>query len=257
MIYAIGDIHGQQTMLLEMLRVLREVPLREEDLVVFLGDYIDRGEDSKAVIETLIEFRRERPDTIFLRGNHEQLMLEARDGPAPENADREGYVMYSPLMINWLQNGGVDTLLNYQVTDFSRWWEGIPTAHWNFIRDTQIEHVTERYHFVHAGILPPGKSWEGQDWDIKADPRVWIREPFLSSKDRFEGRIVVFGHTPQRSGRPLINKNKIGLDTGAVFGGPLTAGAFSLQPIGNRMPTPEFFQVRYTRTEPEEEAQDE
>ncbi len=238
-------------MLLEMMKILREIPIQDEDVLVFLGDYIDRGENSKAVIETLINLKKERPSTVFLRGNHEQLMIEAKDGPLPEPAEQEGYIMYSSLMINWLQNGGVDTLLNYGVVDFSRWWEEIPPTHWDFIRETQLEYITERYCFVHAGLLPQGKSWEGQEWEMKADPRMWIREPFLSSKDRFEGRIVVFGHTPQRSGRPLINKNKIGIDTGAVFGGPLTAAAFSLKPVGSRMPTPEFFQVRHFRPEPE------
>ncbi len=254
LIYAIGDIHGQHTMLLEMIKILREIPIQEDDVLVFLGDYVDRGENSKAVIETLIQLKEERPGTIFLRGNHEQLMIEAKDGPLPEASEQEGYIMYSSLMINWLQNGGVDTLLNYGVVDFAKWWEEIPPSHWDFIRDTQLEYITERYCFVHAGLLPQGKSWEGQEWEMKADPRMWIREPFLSSRDRFEGRIVVFGHTPQRSGRPLINKNKIGIDTGAVFGGPLTAAAFSLKPVGNRMPTPEFFQVRYSRLEPQPSA---
>ena len=62
-----------------------------------------------------------------------------------------------------------------------------------------------------AGLLTPGKTWASEGWSI--DPRLWIREPFLSSRADFEGRIVVFGHTPQRRGRPLIHRNKIGLDT--------------------------------------------
>ena len=247
MIYVIGDIHGQITMLHELLDMIRSRPLREEDELVFLGDYIDRGEDSRAVIETLMELRKEHENTVFLRGNHEQLMLDARDGPAPEPSEQPGYVMHSPAMLTWLQNGGVDTLLNYDVSDFSSWWDFIPMEHWQFIRETQLEHLSEKYHFVHAGLLPPGKSWEGDFWDRHVDPRLWIREPFLSSRHHFDGRIVVFGHTPQRNGRPLISRNKIGLDTGAVFGGYLTAAVFTPHMPGRRTPGPEFLQIPYAK----------
>ena len=247
MIYAIGDIHGQITMLLELLTIIRNRPLREADQLVFLGDYIDRGEDSRAVVQAMIDLSREHDNVVFLRGNHEQLMLDARDGPPPEPADTEGYMTHSPAMMIWLQNGGIDTLLNYNVTDLSCWWDAIPQTHWQFIRDTQIEHVTERYHFVHAGLLPPGKNWEGDFWDRQVDPRIWIREPFLSTRHVFNGRTVVFGHTPQRTGRPLISRNKIGLDTGAVFGGPLTAAAFPVYVHGQREAGPEFLQVPYVK----------
>jgi serine/threonine protein phosphatase 1 len=247
LIYAIGDIHGQHKMLLELLRIIRERPLRDEDELVFLGDYIDRGEDSRAVLETLIDLQKQRENVVFLRGNHEQLMLDARDGPPPEPAEQPGYVIHSPQMLNWLQNGGVDTLLNYDVADFSCWWESIPQSHWQFIRDTHLEHIAEKYHFVHAGLLPPGKTWEGDFWERHVDPRLWIREPFLSSRHTFDGRIVVFGHTPQRNGRPLISRNKIGLDTGAVFGGPLTAAVFTPHTPGQRMPGPEFLQAPFIK----------
>ena len=247
MIYAIGDVHGQITMLLELLDKIKNRPLKEEDEIVFLGDYIDRGENSRAVIETLLQLRKEHENVVYLRGNHEQLMLDARDGPPPEPAELPGYVLHSPAMLTWLQNGGVDTLLNYNVTDFSCWWEAIPQDHWQFVRETQIEHIVEKYHFVHAGLLPPGKSWEGDYWDRHVDPRLWIREPFLSSRHTFDGRIVVFGHTPQRSGRPLISRNKIGLDTGAVFGGNLTAAVFAPHATGFRLAGPEFLQIPYAK----------
>ena len=234
-------------MLLELLKIIWRRPLQDEDELVFLGDYIDRGEDSRAVLQTLLEIRKEHANCVFLRGNHEQLMLDARDGPPPEPAAQPGYVIHSPLMMAWLQNGGADTLLNYDVADFSCWWESIPQEHWQFIRDTHLEHITERYYFVHAGLLPPGRSWEGDFWERRIDPRLWIREPFLSSRHMFDGRVVVFGHTPQRTGRPLISRNKIGLDTGAVFGGPLTAAAFAPHVPGHRTPSPEFLQVPYIK----------
>jgi len=124
---------------------------------------------------------------------------------------------------------------------FSHWLEAIPQSHWEFLRATQIEHVTPHYHFVHAGLLPPGMTSESEGWTI--DPRLWVREPFLSSRANFNGRIVVFGHTPQHKGRPLIHRNKIGLDTGAAYGGPLTAAIFD-----SGVHAPSFIQVPWMRS---------
>jgi serine/threonine protein phosphatase 1 len=266
MIYAIGDIHAQHTMLDALLEKLRCLPWDADDTLVFLGDYVDRGENARAVIDTLLQWRDSYPQTIFLRGNHEQLMLDARDGQgtSPVGTDRP---VRADLTLMWLQNGGIDTLLSYEVPDFRRWcdsldnrllripaapladfkasferWlDAVPEAHWEFVRATQMDYVTPRYHFVHAGLLTPGRTWASEGWSI--DPRLWIREPFLSSRADFDGRIVVFGHTPQRSGRPLIHRNKIGLDTGAVFGGPLTAGVFDSRENDQPLPPPRFIQV--------------
>jgi serine/threonine protein phosphatase 1 len=153
-------------------------------------------------------------------------------------------------MLLWRTNGGDETLLSYtdgmDEEEFLRWWEIIPDAHWQFIRETQIEFVTEQYHFVHAGLLPEGKYWEGQDRGF--DPRLWIREPFLSSKDLFDGRVVVFGHTPQTGRRILTDKNKIGIDTGAVFGGPLTAAVIDPDARIRRVPSPDVIQADYIST---------
>ena len=266
MIYAIGDIHGQHSMLIALLDKLSRLPSEAEDTLVFLGDYIDRGENARAVLDTLLQWRDRSPQTVFLRGNHEQLMLDARDGQGASDVGTDRAVR-AELTLMWLQNGGIDTLLSYGVPDFRRWcdsvdnrllripaaplvefkasferWlDAVPEAHWEFLRATQMEYVTPRYHFVHAGLLTPGKTWESEGWSI--DPRLWIREPFLSSRADFEGRIVVFGHTPQRRGRPLIHRNKIGLDTGAVFGGPLTAGIFDPRDNDPQLPAPRFIQV--------------
>jgi serine/threonine protein phosphatase 1 len=261
-IYAIGDIHGQSAMLEVLLARLAGQGLNAADTVVFLGDYIDRGEDSKAVLEAVIEWRKAHANTVFLRGNHEQLVLDVLD--APEHMSREER---ADLALTWLRNGGAEALLSYAAPGFREWldaassnlspltpaarqvlrdsfeaWiEAIPQAHRAFLRGTAMEHVTQRYHFVHAGLLDPGRTWTEEGWSI--DPRLWMREPFLSSAADFSGRIVVFGHTPQRSGRPLVQTNKIGLDTGAVFGGPLTAGIFD--PDGAEPVT--FIQAPYMR----------
>ena len=237
-------------MLNALLSKLLELPLQPDDTVVFLGDYIDRGENGRGVIETLLQWREQRPDTIFLRGNHEQLLLDALE-KSPEPAAGSDLARRAELTLDWLQNGGVETLLSYAPAGFQAWcetvdyvllripagplaaykasfagWlEAIPPQHREFLKATQMDYITPRYHFVHAGLLTPGQNWASEGWAI--DPRLWIREPFLSNRADFDGRIVVFGHTPQRKGRPLIHRNKIGLDTGAAFGGPLTAGVFS------------------------------
>ncbi len=239
MIYAIGDIHGQVTLLRGLLDTLEKLPLAAEDMLVFIGDYIDRGKDARAVIDTLIDLQIQRPSTVFLRGNHEQLMLDSRDGPAPEPSPVPGLVLHSEITLNWLQNGGVETLLSYRVQDFLRWWEFVPDAHWRFFEETRTEFVTDRCHFVHAGLLPPGEIWEGTGTEY--DPRLWIREPFLSSGWDF-GRTVVFGHTPQRSGSPLVLPNKIGIDTAAAYGGPLTAVVLN----ETESEQPRFYQAAYT-----------
>ena len=246
MIYAIGDIHGQHVMLKALLAKLTSLPLRSDDTVIFLGDYVDRGENSRAVIEMLLEWREERPGTIFLRGNHEQLMLDVQDSPADTDP-----IERARIALSWLRHGGGEALLSYSAPGIRPWldvtgdeastpssaavaelaslvdrWIGlIPDSHWEFLRSTQMEHLTSRYHFVHAGLLAPGQKWESLRPGI--DPRLWIREPFLSNNASFDGRLVVFGHTPQQNRRPLIQRNKICLDTGAVFGGPLVAGIFN------------------------------
>lgn len=220
MIYAVGDIHGHRNLLDSILDAILNAPLDESDRIVFIGDYIDRGPDTKGILDRLLGLKAERPNTVFLRGNHEQLMLDARGGPPPEPSPVPGLILHSETTLNWLQNGGVDTLLSYEVRDFLRWWEFVPEEHWRFFEETETEFVTDAYHFVHAGLLPPLEAWEGTGTPY--DPRLWIREPFLSSDHDF-GRRVVFGHTPQKTGRPLVHDNKIGIDTAAAYGGPLTA----------------------------------
>ncbi len=247
MIYAIGDIHGQVTMLNDLLQQLFALPLADDDVILFIGDYVDRGEDSRAVLDRLISLRAERPNTVFLRGNHEQLMMDARESHPPQAGTKRSSFMLSEEMLLWLSNGGEETLLSYceelEPEQVLRWWELIPEAHWEFLRSTAIEHVAGKYHFVHAGLLPAGKHWEGADRNF--DPRLWIREPFLSFNEDFDGRTVVFGHTPQPGGAPLIRKFKIGIDTGAVFRGPLTAVGLDPEAHGLRHYVPTVHQAAH------------
>lgn len=229
LVYAVGDIHGQVRMLRAL---LAGIPLKDEDTLLFIGDYIDRGEDSKAVIETLLELKQTRKNVVFLRGNHEQMMIEAREDD-PESS--------TSALLLWLTNGGATVLQNYGVSELVGWQEKIPQEHWDFILNTEIEYVTETYHFVHAGLPVPGRKWEGEGDGHNL--KLWIREPFLSSNHNFDNRIVIFGHTPQTSGQPLFDKNKIGIDTGAVFGGPLTALALDTTARGRQRLEPTIYQV--------------
>jgi serine/threonine protein phosphatase 1 len=223
LIYAVGDVHGKRTVLREALTLL-QAKLGPGDYTVFLGDYMDRGEDSRGVIDDLIAFRALYPDTVFLRGNHEDMFLKAYfDDDAGQ----------------WLRNGGVETLLSYG-TLFTHlkpgWRSAIPLPHVGFIANTVLEHAAANHHFVHAGLRP------GQENDATTEAVatrrdhdcLWIREPFLASTEDF-GRLVVFGHTIQgmatedepATWRPLVMPNKVGLDTGAFLGGPLSVGSFN------------------------------
>lgn len=187
---AIGDIHGMCSLLNELL-----ARLPDEGELVFLGDYIDRGPDSRGVIDRLLRLRQSRP-CHFLRGNHEAMLLAALDGE-------------SRMKQFWLSNGGLATVENYQ---------GRPTPeHEQFIRQTLPYLVTEHYLFVHAGLLPGKTPAESIPEEL-----LWVRDPFLTS-DYDWGKLVIHGHTPTENRQPDLRANRINIDTGAVFGGALTA----------------------------------
>lgn len=233
-------------MLREMLVVLSSLPLGSDDQLVFLGDYIDRGEDSRGVIKTLLALKCTRPNTVFLRGNHEQLMLDALAIASAQDTDDPA--IFNEETMLWAANGGRETLASYDIPytpdAMKDWWMHIPEEHLQFIGATTLEYITPRYHFVHAGLLPPGRRWRSTGTDI--EPRLWIRELFINSRARFGGRIVVFGHTPQLSGTPLVHNNKIGIDTGAVFGGTLTAIEVDPKSTGRHLPTHRFLHIPYS-----------
>ncbi|MHB9131887.1 MAG: metallophosphoesterase family protein [Armatimonadota bacterium] len=187
---AIGDIHGMHHLLDTLLQ-----RLPPGGGLVFLGDYLDRGPATEAVINTLIELQQQR-ECVFLRGNHEAMALSVLDG------DR--YYEHT-----WLRNGGIATLDSYGGR--------LPEAHLDFLRATIPYYETERYIFVHGGLEPGFQPDE-----IASEELCWMREPFLST-DYDWGRLVVHGHTPTGTGLPDIHPNRINIDTGAVYGGPLTA----------------------------------
>ncbi len=194
--FAIGDIHGCYDRLLNLFSWL---PLKDEDIVVFLGDYIDRGPDSRSVVDFVIRLKNERKDRLIcLMGNHERMLLNYLEGK-----NRELFLL----------NGGDTTLRQYQEGGFLQ----IPPEHLNFFKSLEKIYITDDYIFVHAG-LKPGVSFDSQ----AEEDLLWIRGDFIFSEFDFKKK-VIFGHTPTRSYQPYFDKNKIGIDTGAVYGGFLTA----------------------------------
>ena len=191
--FIIGDIHGCLGMLKSLMDKIDWQP--DSDGLIFLGDYIDRGEDSRGVIDYLIELINISPNVQTLMGNHETLFLDYLDG------NDEG---------SFLFNGGVATLNSYNINGGG----GIPQEHISFIKSLKTMIELDDYYIVHAGFKP---GVDIKEQSIK--DRLWIREPFIFSEYDF-GKRIIFGHTP--FSLPLVMDNKIGLDTGAVFGNKLT-----------------------------------
>jgi len=196
-IFAIGDIHGCYDKLVALMEQL-DIDY-SQDTVVFLGDYIDRGPDSFQVVDYLLRFKARHPGTIFLKGNHEALLLRYLEG-----RDRPIYLV----------NGGRQTLASYRQNTMRPADDPIPQDHIDFFNSLDLYYATEDYIFVHAGIRP-GVPLEFQT----EEDLLWIRAAFIHTPWVPERR-VVYGHTPTR--KPQIHENRIGIDTGAVYGGHLT-----------------------------------
>jgi serine/threonine protein phosphatase 1 len=208
-VYAIGDVHGCIDRLAALHEIIADdIAIRpaEQTILVHLGDYIDRGLDSAQVVDWLINGPPVPADEIVnLMGNHEHMMLAAIAG-----VDKEAASL-------WLTNGGADSLLSWGISRLvppREWASHIPPQHLVFLRDLAISFRVGPYLFVHAGILP-GVPLDRQS----RHDMLWIREPFLSSRAD-HGAVIVHGHTPKRE--PVIQPNRIAIDTGAVLGGALT-----------------------------------
>lgn len=203
--FAVGDIHGCYDKLAKLLEI---IPYQDDDVIVFLGDYIDRGSESRKVVEYLIDFRqsREVDKTIFLSGNHEKMLLDYLSG-----RNRELFLL----------NGGEATINQYLKNGIIE----IPDKHLNFFETLKNIYISENYIFVHAGLMP-GVAIENQ----REEDLLWIRGDFIFSEFDFKKK-VIFGHTPMKSHQPFFDKYKIGIDTGAVYGGFLTAIELPLEKI--------------------------
>ncbi len=199
-IFAIGDIHGY---ILKLDRLMAKLDIdAEKDTLVFIGDYIDRGPDSKGVIDKILDIRKRIKNVVCLLGNHEQMFLN--------------YYLEQRNEDLFMHNGGISTLISYGFTREGRKDLIVPDKHLEFLTTLRPYYETDGYIFVHAG-LRPGIPIDRQN----LDDLIWIRYEFINSPYDF-GKVVIFGHTPLSFTEPLTDKNKIGLDTGAVYGGKLT-----------------------------------
>jgi len=211
-IFAIGDIHGCLDKLQRLILNIAADP--EKDTLVFIGDYIDRAGGGRDVIDYILGLKKKYQKVTCLCGNHESMLLRYLEG-----TDEEMY----------LANGGMMTLNAYGISrsDAPRERKAkIPTDHLRFFESLLPYYETDRYIFVHAGLLP-GIPLAGQSvYDMQ-----WVRQEFIDSDYDF-GKRVVFGHT--HFSAPLVTAGKIGIDTGAVYGGKLTCV---------ELPTLKFYQV--------------
>ena len=224
-VYAVGDIHGYPDAL-DALHKKIESDIAGDPIdrvqIVYLGDYIDRGPDSKGVIDRLVDRELYAPtiEHVFLLGNHEDAMTSYIDG----DADASG------MHFDWLKYGGIETLESYGiepdmgVTQEARvvqisaeLEEKMPTSHKEFFKNLKLYHEVGGYLFVHAGIKPGVKLQK----QVKQD-MTFTREPFMSYEKLHPWR-VVHGHTPPKDRQVDIRPNRINVDTGHYMGGPLSA----------------------------------
>lgn len=196
--FVIGDIHGNYKELNELLSKIN--PDFNNDELIFLGDYIDRGPDNYQVIQLLITLQKRygKNHIILLRGNHEQMAI---------NNINCGYIDY---------NNGYDATYR----DFTRNNDSIEN-YLEFFNSLPLYYEDDNFIYVHGGIRPGISLKKQKDIDL-----LWIREEFYESTTNFS-KIVVFGHTPtiyiNRKWDPYIKSDRIGIDTGLVFGGHLTS----------------------------------
>jgi serine/threonine protein phosphatase 1 len=213
-IYAIGDIHGRRDLLDRMIEEIRnDLTTRpvKHALTVTLGDYVDRGPDSRGVVERLAgnPFPTE---FVALKGNHEEMLIQFLSDPSIGAA--------------WSRNGGLETLHSYGV-DVGPLMRGrsyeraaaslekaLPRAHIAFFASLRVCLSLGRYFFCHAGVRPGIPFAQQREYDL-----LWIRDEFLYDSTDF-GKIVVHGHTPAPA--PEIRPNRINVDTGAFITGRLT-----------------------------------
>ena len=199
-IFAIGDVHGCLEKLRTLITNIGADP--QKDTLVFIGDYIDRGTSSREVVDYIIRLKTQYKKAVCLLGNHEYMLARYLDG-----LDEDIY----------LENGGIATLRSYGIFPSDKPEERktkIPGEHRQFFESLLPYYETEDYIFVHAGMKPELQLSEQTKHDL-----LWVRHEFIYAENDF-GKMVVFGHTPLS--HPLIMPTKIGIDTGAVFGGKLT-----------------------------------
>lgn len=215
-VYCVGDIHGRA----DLLHQLQEMILQDASefldrkIVIYLGDYIDRGEQSSEVIDHLQNKPLPGFESVYLRGNHEQTMLDFLQQPV--------------VGCGWLTYGGLNTLVSYGIKipkppsaeqDYialqNQLLKQLPEKHLSFLQDTRLSYSLGNYYFVHAGVKP-GIALESQ----QPVDQLWIREEFLACR-KYHEKIIVHGHSITDT--PEFLPNRISIDTGAYMSGRLSA----------------------------------
>lgn len=205
--FVIGDIHGCMD---ELTALVRELPLQSGDTLVFLGDYVDRGPNSRGVIDFILDLHGQGEYEIHcLKGNHEDMLLSFV-GLGGNHGDM------------FLFNGGVTTLKSYGVNaigspsaDGARFLHALPEPHRNFFTNLETYCFLGEFLCVHAGVQPL-RPWEEQ----VEEEMLWIRQEFIQNEHPFP-HTVLFGHTPMEE--VLFHlPYKVGLDTGLVYGNRLS-----------------------------------
>ncbi len=175
---AIGDTHGCTTAFDTLIQAVR---LKPDDRLITLGDYVDRGPDSKGMIERLVVLH-EKGQLIPLRGNHDFMMMEARSGFLQQE--------------EWERCGGDATLASYAGMA-EEWFDNVPQQHWRFLEETCVDwYETDTHIFVHANVDP--------DLPLADQPLFMLHwEKLYESRPHVSGKIMVCGHTPQKDGKPF------------------------------------------------------
>lgn len=196
--YVFGDIHGCNGTLLLLLDKIG--PLPPQSILIFLGDYIDRGPQSKEVIETVLALRAKYPHTITLMGNHERMFLDYLAG-----INQKQYLRF----------GGLQTLESYGVRQGAELSTLLPATHRRFFNELLLYWEDDDYIYVHAGIDPATPmALQTEQW------LLWSREESEGTPNPPHGKTIIYGHTAFKE--PKMTPGKIGIDTGAVYGGHLS-----------------------------------
>ena len=205
-LYAIGDLHGCLRELDSLINYLEQKEaLSDADTLIFMGDYVDRGSKTRELVDFLIALQSRYPLSIFLHGNHEEMMLRF--------IGEQG-----PLGWSWLENGGGQCLESYgahpgMIIDQARTL--FPPEHLAFFNNLERYVISDKYVFVHAGLDPLRDLRQQVDDDL-----FWIRSEFVTNIHHFE-KTVVFGHTPYHDVMFHL-PYKIGVDTALVYGNCLS-----------------------------------
>ncbi len=227
LVYAVGDIHGCYDLLVGLLSTIAEdaraTAAGRSPILLFAGDYVDRGRDSAKVLQALLWLKNHYTEfeLHFLKGNHEAMLLGYLDDPLRTRGwvrvggaeTLESYGVTAPEFLddNDLVDGGIDHLRARDML-----LERMPAAHLRFLQQLELSLQIGDYAFVHAGVRPRVALKKQSEDDL-----LWIRDDFLEHKRSF-GKIIVHGHS-WVSDQPVIRDHRIGIDTGAYDTGALTA----------------------------------